>query len=92
MKMCADRCPENSSADSGNSKQFADGVKGEFKKRFLNEREVSEFTGKALSTLRNDRAAGIGIRFGKDGRRVFYDLADVEDYMLHRKIALRSDT
>ncbi len=59
-------------------------------KRYLNEKEVAEITGKALSTLRNDRSQGRGIPYGKDGGRVFYDLDEVLAYMESRKISPRS--
>jgi len=38
------------------------------KKKFLNEAEVSEMTGRAVSTLRNDRYLRQGLPFIKWGR------------------------
>jgi hypothetical protein len=54
--------------------------------RYLNEKQVAETTGRALSTLRNERAAGRGIPYIKVGRSIRYSLADVVRYMEGRKI------
>jgi hypothetical protein len=54
--------------------------------KYLKEVVVSEMTGRALSTLRNERAKGIGIPYIKIGRSVRYDLADVIRYMDAHKI------
>jgi len=49
--------------------------------RLLNDREVSEITGRARSTLQKDRVSGIGIRFVRVGALVRYRLSDVEAYI-----------
>ena len=54
--------------------------------KYLNEVMVAEMTGRALSTLRNERAKGIGIPYVKIGRSVRYDLADVIHFMDAHKI------
>ena len=54
--------------------------------RYLNERAVSQITGRALQTLRNDRFNGKGIPYTKFSRSVRYSLADVVQFMESRKI------
>ena len=54
--------------------------------RYLNEKQVSELTGLALSTLRNDRATKRRLPYCKVGRSVRYDEADVVAYMEAHKI------
>ena len=54
--------------------------------RYLSEREVSQSTGRALQTLRNDRFNGRGIPYVKFYRSVRYSLADVIQFMESRKI------
>jgi len=54
--------------------------------RYLNEVQVSEMTGRALSTLRNERARNEGIPYIKIGRSVRYDLLDVIGFMDAHKI------
>lgn len=54
--------------------------------RYLNERAVSQITGRALQTLRNDRFNGRGIPYTKFSRSVRYSLADVVQFMESRKI------
>jgi len=55
-------------------------------KEYLTEREVSVLTGRALSTLRNDRQTGNGFPFIKWGRFIRYPLKDVIAFMEARKI------
>jgi len=50
-------------------------------KPYLNEVEVSAITGKAVSTLRNDRFLRRGIPYLKDGKRVMYRTPDVFNRM-----------
>jgi hypothetical protein len=53
--------------------------------RYLNETQVAEITGFALSTLRNDRFHRRGIPYVKLRRSVRYALSDVVNFMeLHR--------
>ena len=54
--------------------------------RYLNEREVAHLTGRALSTLRNERFRGCGIPYVKVGRSVRYSRSDVFQFMELRKI------
>ena len=55
-------------------------------KEYLTEREVYELTGRALSTLRNDRHAGNGFPYVKWGRFVRYRKQDVIEFMEARKV------
>ena len=54
--------------------------------RYLNERQVSEITGRALSTLRNERSKRTGIPYYKIGRSVRYNFQDVIQFMESHKI------
>jgi hypothetical protein len=54
--------------------------------KYIDEREVANITGFALSTLRNNRFKGAGIPYVKVGRSVRYSLGDVVQYMECRKI------
>lgn len=54
--------------------------------KYLTEKETSELTRKALSTLRNDRHLRRGIPYIKDGGSIRYNLNDVVHYMESRKI------
>ena len=57
------------------------------KKLFLNEREVSEITGRALSTLRNDRFNRRGIPYLRISKRsIRYRTSDVLNFMTARPI------
>jgi len=56
------------------------------KKKFLNEAEVSEMTGRAVSTLRNDRYLRQGLPFIKWGRSVRYDFEEVVAFLEAKKI------
>lgn len=56
------------------------------KKKFLTEAEVSEITGRAVSTLRNDRHFRQGIPFIKWGRMVRYDFEEVVTFLEGKKI------
>lgn len=54
--------------------------------QYLNEKQVQEITGRALSTLRNERFHRRGIPYVKIGRSVRYNLEDVISFMEERKI------
>ena len=54
--------------------------------QYITEQQVSEITGMALSTLRNNRSKGQGIPYTKIGRSVRYDLDDVIKFMEAHKI------
>lgn len=54
--------------------------------KYLNEQEVSEITGRALSTLRKERFKRIGIPYYKIGRSVKYKSGDVFTFMESKRI------
>lgn len=54
--------------------------------RYVNEKEVSRITGRAIQTLRNDRFRGQGIPYVKIGKAIRYQLSDVIDFMENRKV------
>jgi hypothetical protein len=56
-------------------------------KRYLSEKETAEYTGLAVQTLRNDRFNRRGLPYSKKGRRVLYDLKDLDSYMQKHKIS-----
>ena len=56
------------------------------KPQYLTDVQVSEITGLALSTLRNDRWLRRGIIYVKKGRAVRYALEDVQRFMESKKI------
>ena len=58
--------------------------------KYIDEKEVSEIIGRALSTLRNDRNHSRGIPYVKLGKSVRYCLGDVLQYMELRKIQTKS--
>ena len=58
------------------------------KKPFLNEKEAAELTGRAISTLRNERHLRRGIPYLKVSRRTIrYKLDDVLLFMQARRIS-----
>ena len=59
--------------------------------KYLNEVQVAEITGRALSTLRNERFCRRGIPYVKIGRSVRYSLEDVIRYMDSHKIETTFD-
>jgi len=63
--------------------------------KYLTEKQVSEITGRALQTLRNDRHEGRGIPYSKlrvSGNRgsIRYSLEDVVRFMERNKIQTMS--
>ena len=58
----------------------------QIKREYLNEKEVAQLTGRALSTLRNERHLGKGFPWIKIGRSVRYPKAEVIAFMEARKI------
>lgn len=57
-------------------------------KKYLNERQVSEITGRAVSTLRNERFLRKGLPYLKiGGRSIRYKTEDVLAYMEKRRIS-----
>lgn len=57
-------------------------------KKYLTEKQVSEITRIALSTLRNHRHQRRGIPYVKYGKSVRYDLNDVLNFMDNHKIRI----
>jgi len=55
-------------------------------REYLNEKEVARLTGRALSTLRNERHLGRGFPYVKIGRSVRYPKAEIIAFMEARKI------
>lgn len=53
---------------------------------YINEHEVARITGRALSTLRNERFNRRGIPYFKVGRSVRYSLQEVIDFMEAHKV------
>ncbi|MEW6444372.1 MAG: helix-turn-helix domain-containing protein [bacterium] len=56
------------------------------KAQYLTEKQVSEMTGRALQTLRNERHLCRGIPYVKVGRSIRYSLEDVIGFMETRKV------
>ena len=56
-------------------------------KRWINEKEVMEMTGRKLPTLRNDRFLGRGIPYSKMGKSVRYAIEDVVNFMESRRVS-----
>jgi hypothetical protein len=54
--------------------------------KYIDEKVVSELTGRALSTLRNDRHVGKGIPYIKIGRSIRYSFKEVCDFMEAHRI------
>ena len=54
--------------------------------RYISEYEVAEITGRAVSTLRNDRCYHRGLPYVKFGRLVRYKYDDVIAYMEERMV------
>jgi predicted DNA-binding transcriptional regulator AlpA len=56
-------------------------------KKYLNEKEVSAITGRAISTIRNERFMRKGLPYLKvGGRSIRYKAEDVVAYMEGRRI------
>ena len=56
--------------------------------RRLSVKEASNYTGLSCSTLNKLRCSGQGPRFAKIGRRVLYDIADLDSWIAtHLKIS-----
>jgi len=53
---------------------------------YIDEKEVSRITGRALATLRNDRHNRRGIPYYKIGRSVRYLLTETLQFMESRKV------
>jgi len=55
-------------------------------KQYLNERQVSEITGRAVQSLRNDRCNRRGFPYLRIGSSIRYDYDDIVTYMDRCKI------
>ncbi len=53
---------------------------------YINEKEVSRITARAVQTLRNDRFKRVGIPYCKIGRSIRYNREDVISFMESRKV------
>jgi hypothetical protein len=58
----------------------------ENQKKYITEKEVSEITSRALSTLRNERFLGKGIPYIKIGKSVRYKFDDVIEFMESKRV------
>jgi hypothetical protein len=58
----------------------------EVSERWIDEKETSEISGRAIPTLRNDRSRGKGIPYYKVGRSVRYRYSDVIEFMEAHKV------
>jgi hypothetical protein len=58
--------------------------------RYIEEQAVARITGRALSTLRNERFQRRGIPYYKVGRSVRYRLGDVIEFMEKHRIETES--
>ncbi len=58
---------------------------------YLNEKEAAKLTGKALSTLRNDRHHRRGIPYIKDQSSIKYSRLDILSYLEARKITFQEE-
>lgn len=56
------------------------------RKTYIDERELSRITGRALPTIRNDRHKGQGFPYRKFGRQVRYCLEEIIETMESRKV------
>jgi hypothetical protein len=59
---------------------------GDWTPRLLDTRQTATMVKKSPNSLRNERAARIGLPYIKFGRRVLYDLNDIVAYLAARKI------
>ena len=57
--------------------------------QYLTEKQTAKLTGRALSTLRNERSKGIGLPYYKIGRSVRYSENDIVEWMETKKIVPR---
>lgn len=57
--------------------------------QYLTEKQTAKLTGRALSTLRNERSKGIGLPYYKIGRSVRYSAKDIVEWMETKKIMTR---
>jgi len=57
--------------------------------KYLTEKQVSEITGRAVQTLRNDRFRRKGFPYCKISKSIRYSLKDIIDFMEKRKITTK---
>lgn len=58
----------------------------EKKSVWITEKTVSEITGRALQTLRNDRHKRQGVPYSRVGRSIRYKLQDVLEFMESKRV------
>mgnify|MGYP001484377447 CR=1 len=58
--------------------------------QYLSEKQVSESTGIALSTLRNHRFLKKGIPYSRYGRKILYSQEDVLAYLKDHRVKTES--
>ena len=54
--------------------------------QLIDERKLSEMTGRSLQTLRNERCLGRGLPYFKIGRSVRYSIDDLEHFLNSHRI------
>ena len=54
--------------------------------KLLSEKEVEKFFGLNFRTLQRERTNGVGIPYHKIGRRVFYRISDIEEFLAANKV------
>jgi hypothetical protein len=54
--------------------------------KLLSEKEVEKFFGLNYRTLQRERTNGVGIPYHKIGRRVFYRISDIEEFLAANKV------
>ena len=55
--------------------------------KLINEKILSEKTGRAVQTLRNDRFQGKGFPYIRVGKSIRYDLDEVENILKNNRVA-----
>jgi hypothetical protein len=60
--------------------------------KFITEKEVSNLWGRAVQTLRNDRAQNKGLPFYRFGRQVRYELNEILSIMVAHRVVPGADS
>ena len=80
-------------ANAGRNPDSYDGVVSPSQQtRRLSVKEASNYTGLSFSTLNKLRCSGQGPRFAKIGRRVVYDVADLDSWLAKHLKTSTSDS
>ncbi len=86
-------CNPKRHSDAGRNLYSCDSVPSFFPQtRRLSVKEASNYTGLSCSTLNKLRCSGRGPRFAKIGRRVLYDISDLESWLAKHLKKSTSDT